>query len=57
MILILVQDIQAFIDENAGSGGESNFDDQNNKLLVAEEFIEITNVRSSYYLDYSNAEM
>lgn len=48
MILVLVQNVQAFIYE-VGSGKGFTFGTQGGKLFVAQEFVEVTNVRLPIY--------
>ena len=43
IVLVLALDIQAF--DIYSSGKETGFDYETNKLYVAEQFIEVTNVR------------
>ena len=44
IVLVLVQNLNAFIDEDAGAGKPSSFDDQSDPIVVAEVFMETINV-------------
>jgi len=52
IVLVLIQNLNAFIVEGAGSGNPSSFDDQSDPVLVTGVFVETINA-SNYFDTYS----